>query len=221
MVNDSPPDILQRISQENETLKNLLDDCRMDHIKLRLIVQILSKSLDKSISSQPNAKIFVVNTIISSDNFNEKLNENIFLHLTKDTDFIKALFFILEMSLEKIPNKATRVFSYLENIFDGFVEQQHGNDHSVMEQFLSFKDQMKFARQVAIEVIEKKKSNISSHDAHVDPSRYRELSIFPTSTDFDVAQDIYLRANKLTGCYDNADDYLDIMVKISEICWFH
>ena len=53
---------------------------------------------------------------------------------------------------------------------------------------------------------------MARHDEHINPDLFRELCIFPTSTDFDANKDICIRANKVTGTYDSVNDYLDIQV---------
>ena len=203
-------EVLQRISQENDSLKNLLDDITMDSQMIKIVLKIVKKSLDHSIISQPLAINFVIHTLMNSNNFITKLGEKVSKEIRFDHEAIESLLYIMDKCLQKLPDQGVQVFSFLEKVLNSFIHELYKDDYKIQEIYKSVQDMMQ-APFLQIENEETPNRKPLQAKTEVDES-FRQLCIFPTETDLDPGEDLQLRANKITGCYDDVNDYLDVQV---------
>ena len=212
MRDKSPAQVLQRISREDESFSKLIDDRNIDDAKVKLVLKIICKALDPSITAQPEAKNAIVHKVLMSSNFREKLENLVPGPSGYDPSFIKSVLQLVKISAEKSPNRATREFAYMDRVLQTIAERFKRNGE-IVELFGQVADLMSVPlRQVEREQHEQRMEEILLRDADAVPDLFRGLSIIPTAEDFDARQDVQIRANKVKGNYDNVNDYLDIQV---------
>ena len=136
----TPSQILQRISREDDSLQKLLDE-KQNAIKLKLTLKVLVKALDSSNISQPEGINYVIQTFLNSK-IVEHLEEKVATELRQDTESIKAVLVLMKISLEKLPNRAPRVFAYLGKILERLVLETHSANAEMTQLYLSVNDEM-------------------------------------------------------------------------------
>ncbi|KAI8798619.1 NFX1-type zinc finger-containing protein 1 [Biomphalaria glabrata] len=208
--NDEPCTILLRITRPDGSFEKLLKDYDTNSDKLLLTVRVLGKALSDPQGSQEQAIIDVITMFMNASDFQDKLCDSLRGSLSEEEDYVKSCLTILKVALEKQPNVAAKIlesiFMRLDYAVDGFFPHLN-NERDLVKRLL--RKPMKF-----VDKKDAKRERENVPDEEMDPNDFRELSIFPTTTDFNPDVDISVRANKVQGRFRNVNDYLDIQFRL-------
>lgn len=203
--------VLLRIDRDDGTLERLLENKSPDQVKL--IVKVMAKGVENTHNAQPEAVNSVLTKFKDSGDFHDKLQIS-FCTSGKDAEYIRAVLVLLKLTLQRYPNNAAKMLAHSCYVLESVIEQKYQDNADLKEEMAEVRRMILQPQRVAYQEEDRRHHVIVQNDRDVDPNLFRELTIIPTARDFDPAQDIVYRANKIQGAFDNINDYLDIQVKL-------
>ncbi|GFR83411.1 NFX1-type zinc finger-containing protein 1 [Elysia marginata] len=196
----------------------------MNAQKLESIVRVLQKALVSTEQiAQRQAVINVITKLldVATAPFRDQLVA-VGLHgrLRQDQRFLQAVMAIVKLALQICPSRAAMSFAAVIFTLEDAINIEHFPDKdSLQAEMDEIKDlQLRGARLPALprgdndDAVARRR--LRHRDEHQDPTLFRDLSIIPSAADFDPAQDIEVRANKIRGGYENVDEYLDVQFRL-------
>ncbi|KAK6976420.1 NFX1-type zinc finger-containing protein 1 [Biomphalaria glabrata] len=209
-----PGDVLLRIAQIDGGFQKLLEELGNDVKTLELTIKVIQYALSDHKNSQRQAVIDVLHMVMNASQFHDRILQSLTGRLGDNAKYIQDLLVILKMLLEAFPNNALKTFSFLFTHLEQAVNLKFP---ALVEE----KDEVKeiFLRPIRNIGTEEEETGqgggaVAQQDQEVDPNLFRGLSIIPLAEDFDPAQSIAVRANKIQGRYQNVNDYLDMQFRL-------
>ncbi|RUS87045.1 hypothetical protein EGW08_005198 [Elysia chlorotica] len=215
--------LLMQLDRENSGFDLLLQN--MSPAKLKITVQVLEKALiNSSQIAQRQAVINVVTKLLDpmSDSFRQQLAmTGLHCGLRREQEFVKAVMAIVKLALQISPVSAAGSLAIIILNLEDTLNSEMFTDKIAMDDAMEeIKElQRRGARLPNLHPeIGGNDTNTRQRLRHrgenMDPTLFRELSIIPSTADFDPASDIEVRANKTNGAYENVNDYLDIQFRL-------
>lgn len=206
--------VLLRIARQDGILEKLLKKIPLPLEKLILIVKVLAKAIDDphDTQAQSQAVIEVLQTFIEAENFHQQIVNSFFSSPSgRKAEYIRAVVALLKSSMERFQQIAPKALAFVYISLTEVIESTFKDDKELNDDKNIIKRLLHQHRR------EPDNENVAErayvrNDHNINPNMFRELSIIPTTADFDPAEDIVYRANKVRGAYGNINDYLDIQV---------
>lgn len=205
--------VLLRIALQDGTLERLLKEMPLPLEKLILIVKVLAKAIDDphDTQAQSQAVIEVLRTFIEAEDFHQQIINSFFSPSRREAEYIKAVVALLKCAMEKFQQRAPKALAIVFISLTDVIESTFKDDKELNDDRNIIKRLMNKQRQEPGHEDMAKRAYVHN-DHNINPNMFRDLSIIPTAADFDPAEDIVYRANKVRGDYENINDYLDIQV---------
>ena len=194
--------------------------------KLEDTLRVLAKALVPSAQvAQRQAVINVVTKLldIAAEPFRHQVWMGLQGRLGRDQNFVQAVTAIVKLALQTSPAQAVGNLALVIISIEGAITNNFPHQHALEAEVEELKDlQRRAARLPALPHGADDEDNavarrrLRHRDENMDPTMFRQLSIIPTAADFDPAEDIEVRANKVRGGYENVNEYLD--VQVSTLC---
>ncbi|BFZ14774.1 hypothetical protein BsWGS_17813 [Bradybaena similaris] len=210
--------VLLRIAIQDGTLERLLKEIPLSPEKLILIVKVLAKAIDDphDTQAQLQAIIEVLRTFIEAEDFHHQIIHSFFATPSgTKAEYIRAVVALLKCSMERFqqiaPKALALVYLSLTEVIESTFkdDKKLNDDKNIIKRLLH-----QHGREPGREPGNVAERAYVQNDHNINPNMFRELSIIPTTADFDPAEDIVYRANKVKGAYGNINDYLDVQFRL-------
>ncbi|CAG9858900.1 unnamed protein product [Phyllotreta striolata] len=232
LENDDIEDVIFRLSNNEKSFKNLLDDYKMQPDIIVLIAKLIAKISESDFNT---GKTHLLNVVLSSNfleilikfistvavqNEKEKIRNK---YLWKDTDD----FFLNVISISKVFNnllpsnscemnhKVLRTLKlnltiieeahniHISDDIKNQIEQLLGVVEKIMEEIEQKKNTKQYVKKVAV-----------TDDLLEPPDDFRSIDVFPNAAEIANRQTAFLRTNVIAGPYKDVEHYLDIQFRL-------
>ncbi|KAH9499459.1 NFX1-type zinc finger-containing protein 1 [Bulinus truncatus] len=203
-----PSQLFLRICRPDNLFYELFKDSSIKMEKIILIFKVLGKALSEE-GAQKQAANDVIFNFFEASEFHDKVLKSFRSSQSHDEDYIKSTLTVLKVAFGKLPNFAANKLAIILLSLEPFIEDKFQN---LQQEFELVKKLFHKTMIPGEERSEGARKDI--RDEEMDPNHFRELSIIPTSADFNPDIDFSVRANKIKGRYMHVNDYLDIQFRL-------